>query len=252
MKTKVNLTGDKGRISAILQRPKLAEGQKCPLVILMHGFMSNKALQPLKGIAKALEVEGIASLRFDFDGHGRSEGRFQDMTVLTEIADAKAVWAYAESLDFVSKIALLGQSQGGVVAGMLAGELGASEVAALVQLSPAAVLKDDALSGVLMGKHYDPSNPPETLSVLFHKVGRGYFKVARTLPIYETSAKYDGPVCLIHGTDDRIVPYRYSEQYDAVYKDSVLHLLEGENHILSRQRGKVIVLSVEFLKDKLS
>ena len=63
MKTKVNLSGPKGRISALLQQPALAEGQKCPLVILMHGFMANKALQPLKGIAQALEAEGIASLR---------------------------------------------------------------------------------------------------------------------------------------------------------------------------------------------
>ena len=89
MKIKLQLTGDKGRISAILQRPELSVGQKCPLVILMHGFMANKALQPIKGIAKVLEAEGIASLRFDFDGHGRSEGRFCEMTVLTEIADAR-------------------------------------------------------------------------------------------------------------------------------------------------------------------
>ena len=251
MKTKVNLSGPKGRISALLQRPQLPDGQKCPLVILMHGFMANKALQPLKGIAKALEAEGIASLRFDFDGHGRSDGKFCEMTVLTEIEDAKVVFAYAKTLDFVSRIAFLGHSQGGVVAGMLAGELGAGEVTALVQLAPAAVLKDDALNGVLMGKTYDPSNPPEKLRVLFHSVGKCYFQVAQKLPIYETSSRYEGPVCLIHGTEDSIVPHRYSEQYDAVYKNSVLHILEGENHFLSKRRPEVISLSVEFLKDKL-
>lgn len=251
MKIKLQLTGDKGRISAILQRPELSVGQKCPLVILMHGFMANKALQPIKGIAKVLEAEGIASLRFDFDGHGRSEGRFCEMTVLTEIADARCVYDYARSLDFVDRIAFLGHSQGGVVAGMLAGELGADKVAALVQLAPAAVLKDDALAGVLMGKKYDPANPPETLSVFFHKVGRNYFKVAQQLPIYEVSSRYEGPVCLIHGKEDTIVPYRYSEQYHTVYKDSVLHLLEKENHVLSRRRNEVIGLSVDFLKNHL-
>lgn len=252
MITKLNLTGNKGRISAILQRPEPAEGQKCPLVILMHGFLANKNLQPLKGIAKALEAVGIASLRFDFDGHGRSEGLFSEMTVLTEIADARVVYDYVSTLDFVSKIAFLGHSQGGVVAGMLAGELGAEKVAALVQLAPAAVLKDDALNGVLMGKHYDPSCPPETLRVFFHRVGRDYFKVAQTLPIYEASSRYKGPVCLIHGKEDKIVPYHYSEQYDAVYENSTLHLLEGENHILSKRRGEVVALSVDFLKEKLS
>ena len=252
MKNKLTLQGDKGRIAVILQRPRLAEGTKYPLVILMHGFMANKSMQPLKAIADALETEGIATLRFDFDGHGRSEGKFFEMTVLTELADARLVFAYARSLDFVDRIAFAGHSMGGVVAGMLAAELGAREVRALVQLAPAAVLKDDALAGVLMGKRYDPENPPETLTVFFHKVGKDFFKVARELPVYEVSSRYEGPVCLIHGKDDTVVPYRYSEQYDALYKDSVLHLLDKENHLLSKRRREVVALTVDFLKEKLS
>ena len=43
--------------------------------------------QLARGLAKA----GIASIRFDFDGHGRSEGRKQDMTIEKELADARAV-----------------------------------------------------------------------------------------------------------------------------------------------------------------
>ena len=249
MKQKFSIDGPKGRISAVLNRPD--SPGPCPLVILMHGFMSNKNLQPLKGIARELELEGIASLRFDFDGHGRSDGPFHEMTVLTELDDAFRVFAFAEGLGF-TRIALLGHSQGGVVAGMLAGELGKEKVAALVQLSAAAVLRDDALQGVLMGKHYDPSDPPAFLRVLFHKVGRNYFTVAQTLPIYETSARYEGPVCLIHGKDDTIVPFSYSEKYHAIYKESDLHLLDGENHILSHRRKEVVRIAVDFLKEQLS
>lgn len=51
------------------------------------------------------------------------------MTVANEIEDAKKVYEYARSLDFVSDIALLGHSQGGVVASMVAGELGAENIA---------------------------------------------------------------------------------------------------------------------------
>ena len=217
----------------------------------MHGFMANKRLEPLKSIAASLQAVGIASLRFDFDGHGRSDGRFTDMTVLTEIADARAVYDYVRTLDFVDKVAFLGHSQGGVVAGMLAAELGAEKVCCVVQLAAAAVLKDDALNGVLMGKHYDPVNPPETLRVFFHKVGRDYFTVAQKLPIYETSTRYTGPVLLIHGTKDKIVPFSYSERYHEGYADSQLHLLDGENHFLSKCRKQVIALSVDFLRKNL-
>lgn len=252
MKTeRLSVPGPSGKLAATLCRPETTPGRKCPLVILMHGFMANQRMEPLKGIARVLGAAGIATLRFDFDGHGRSGGRFCDMTVRTELADARAIYDFAAGLDFVDRIALLGHSQGGVVAGMTAGELGADKIACLVQLAPAAVLRDDALNGVLMGKRYDPSDPPAYLRVFFHKVGRNYFKVAQTLPIFETSAAYTGPVCLIHGKEDRIVPYSYSERYHEVYPDSTLHLLDGENHILSRRRKEVVSVSTDFLKEHL-
>ena len=170
MLEKITIQG-KGVLSALIQKP--CADYRGPVVILMHGFMANKKLEPLKSIAKELEKKGIASLRFDFDGHGESQGRFRDMTVLTELDDARVVIDYVRQANSFDSIALVGHSQGGVVAGMIAGELG-DEIKALVQLAPAAVLKDDALQGVLMGRHYDPLNPPESLTVFFHRVGKRY------------------------------------------------------------------------------
>ena len=243
MTEKIQIQGT-GRLSALVQKP--VEDYRGPMVILMHGFMANKKMQPLKSIAQELERRGIASLRFDFDGHGESEGRFRDMTVLTELDDARAVINYVRTLDTIDEIALVGHSQGGVVAGMIAGEMG-DVIKAVVQLAPAAVLKDDALNGVLMGKRYDPSNPPETLSVFFHRVGKGYFQVAQTLPIYEQSSRYQGPVLLIHGNRDKIVPPSYSEKYHQMYTQSVFHLYEGENHVLSKCRKAIVGETVDFL-----
>ena len=244
MKKILTLSAGGNKLKAILQKPEGAES--CPLVILMHGFMANMRLEPLKSLAKELERRGIASLRFDFDGHGRSYGKFSEMTPLRELQDARDVFDYALSLPFASSISLCGHSQGGVVAGMLAGER-KDQVKCLVQLAPAAVLRDDALRGTLMGKSYNPANPPRTLSVLFHKVGRDYLTQAQTLPIYETSACYRGPVCLIHGKEDRIVPYSYSEKYHETYSCSELHLLSGENHIMSKKRKEVIRIAADFI-----
>jgi len=97
---------------------------KFNLVILMHGFTSNRGIEPsqlLYQLAQRFVAEGLGTLRFDFNGHGESDGRFQDMTVLNEIADGKAILDYARSLEGVENIYLLGHSQGGVVASMLAG-----------------------------------------------------------------------------------------------------------------------------------
>lgn len=244
-----NLEGSMGALSCVFTYPSNTEQKSFPVAILMHGFMANKRLEPLKSISKKLSALGIASIRFDFNGHGKSDGKFSDMTVLNEIEDAKKVFSYVRSLPETSKIGFLGHSQGGVVAGMLAGQLAGtgSEPSCLVQLAPAAVLKDDALNGVLMNKKYDPKNPPEILRVMFHKVGKQYFTVAQTLPIYEESAKYDGPVCLIHGTNDKIVPLEYGKRYKAVYHNCELHVIEKENHFLSKHRSEIIDLSCSFL-----
>jgi pimeloyl-ACP methyl ester carboxylesterase len=91
------------------------------------------------------------------------------------------------------KVALLGNSQGGVVASMVAGELGKKNISAVVLMAPAAVLRGDAIRGNTKGKTYDPLNPPEYVDLGNNlKLGRDYITTAFSLPIYETAAKYHG------------------------------------------------------------
>ena len=248
-------SGPHGGISSKLVLPEGfdVDKDKCPAVVLMHGFCAKKERPPLPVIAKALAKEGIASLLFDFDAHGASEGNFIDMTISSEIADAKAAADYLNSLAFVDKVAFLGHSQGGVVAGMLAGQLENSPLrpACLVQLAPAAVLKDDAIAGQCMYARYNPADPPEYVSVLFHKLGRKFILEAQKLPIYETSAEYSGKVCIVHGMKDRVVPVTYSEKYKAAYRDCELHLLEREGHMLNSDKKAITDIVVPFLKERL-
>ena len=118
---------------------------------------------------------------------------------------------------------------------MLAGKLSREGQApdALVLLAPAAVLKDDAIKGQCMNAKYDPQNPPEYVSVMFHKLGRGFIQEAQKMPIYETSSAYKGPVCIIHGTNDKIVPVSYSERYCEIFPGAEYNLLEGEGHMMT-------------------
>ncbi|CAN6984841.1 unnamed protein product, partial [Brassica oleracea var. botrytis] len=46
------------------------------VVVLCHGFKSDKNNTILKNVAAAIEKEGISSFRFDFSGNGESEGGF--------------------------------------------------------------------------------------------------------------------------------------------------------------------------------
>ena len=315
------IPGPKGRLQAILQLPDGFDRtrDRCTVVILMHGIMPNPVTIPLPHFARALVNSGFAALRFFFYGNWGSDGTNEEVTVPGEIEDARAVYRLVRSWPFADKVVLLGHSQGGVVAGMLAGQLAcqfqqeaaappdgsqpsatesdgplappdgpqsaqadpASALAqpteascaadlpsitltprpgiqaptpppdALILLSPGAVLKDYAREGRLFGLRVDPENPPERKRVLGYTIGRDYILTAQTLPIYETSALYTGPVCICHGTIDRIVPFRYSERYAAGYADARLHPIPGANHFYSFRRRRVDALLLAFLRARL-
>lgn len=105
---------------------------KVPFVILFHGFCDdrNEINFVHTELSRRLCERGIASVRFDFAGSGDSDGRFEDMTVSSEVEDGLAILDYVKSLDFVdqSRIAIHGLSMGGCVASMVAGPAGCGRV----------------------------------------------------------------------------------------------------------------------------
>ncbi len=224
----------------------------CPMVILMHGIFSSKDYGPMPQLAKGLAEAGIASIRFDFDGHGRSQGRKQDMTIEKELADARAIWDYVQSLPYVSGIGLLGHSQGGVIASMTAGQLAAENSAptGMVLLAPGSVIKEACQGGKFFNARFDPKNPPEYIRCWgMYRLGREYLVTTQQLDIYGTAAAYSGPVLLLHGNRDGIVPLWCSERFKHTYGDhATLTVVEGENHTITRRRNKVIAHTVDFFK----
>ena len=246
--TKVLIPGARGLLAAEVQMPENKGTGKCPITILAHGFGGDKNWHLMKLVSDSLQMHGIASIRFDFNGHGESEGDFKDMTVPNEIEDLKRVVRYALQLDGCNgKIGLLGHSQGGVVVSMTAGEMN-DTISAVTLLAPAAVLREDAIRGNTFGVLYNPINPPEYVELPGgRKLGREYILTAFRLPIYETAIRYQGAAFLIHGTGDRVAPYSYSERYKNIWKNSELHLMEEYDHGFSRHIEEIADLASNFL-----
>ena len=247
IRERVTIDGDHGKLQAVIQKPDLKPGQQCPMVVFCHGFGGTKEGPLFELITDSLQKHGIASIRFDFNGHGESEGKFEEMTVPNEINDAKKVVEYVRDLRYVSKIALVGHSQGGVVASMTAGEMG-SDISAVVLMAPAAVLRDDAIRGSTFGKQYNPLDPPEYVELWGpQRLGRNYIKTAFSLPIYETAANYHGPALIIHGNGDRIVPYTYGLRFHQQWKGSEYVLQEYFDHGFSQNIYRTTDIVSDFL-----
>lgn len=224
-------------------------GEIYDMAIIFHGFTANRNTSLLKEITNSLRDENIASVRFDFNGHGDSDGKFENMTVLNEIEDANAILNYVKTDPHVRNIYLVGHSQGGVVTSMLAG-LYPDLIKKVVLLAPAATLKSDALKGNTQGVTYNPDHIPDRLPFKDLTLGGFYLRIAQQLPIYEVSAQFTKPVCLIHGTDDTVVSPNASKKYDQIYQNSTLHLIEGADHYFSDNYQKNAVnLTADFLQN---
>lgn len=229
----LKIDGSMGKLNARLDLPELGDGQKCPLVIFCHGLAGNLDFHLWPLLAQPLNEHGIGVLRFDFNGCGKSEGKFQDMTASNEIYDLLDVIAWARKQPYTANISILGHSQGGVVAGMAAGRCGAIQIECLVLMSPAAVIRDDALRGSTQGAQYDPWHLDKPFYEIPGKglnIGRAYIQDAMDLPIYKTTGQYSGPAFIVSGMADRVVPYTYAERYAHVLKNSELTLVPGADH----------------------
>ena len=248
----VSIDGDHGKLSAIIQTPNKLTSY--PMVIICHGFTAEKNQDLLRALANNLEARGIASIRFDFNGHGDSEGDFQDMTVLNEIEDAKHVYAYVRDLPGVTSVSMAGHSQGGVVTSMVAGQLGADRIKCIALMAPAAVLREDALRGNIFTEHYDAVNPPEYVEIDHRdtkRLGRAYIKTAQTLPIYETAERFHGKAFMIHGTGDIVVPYTYSLRYKDIYPGSKVRLLKNFDHGFTQDIQKTAKIVADYFAKQL-
>ena len=188
---------------------------KIPAVIASHGFMGDRRNNAM--YADFYTSKGYALFIYDFNGGGirtKSDGRNEDMSVLTEIEDLKAVFNYVSALAFVDEndITLHGNSQGGFVSAYAAVEL-QEKVKRLILNYPAFSIPDDCNKGQNMDLKYDPENVPDVMKVgKIMTIGKRYVTDAQKQKPFDVMEGYQGPVLIIHGTKDKIVDVSYSKR----------------------------------------
>ena len=191
------------------------ESGKRPTVILSHS--SSLTHKAMAGYAYQLANEGYAAYCFDFCGgsdESQSDGDTKDMTVFTEIEDLRAVVNTIKTLDYVdtSRIYLLGSSQGGLVSALLAEEIA------------------DDLAGMVL--FYPAFNIPELVSKFsgMMSMSEAYINSIKDYDVWAHIGTFPKPVCIVHGTQDIIVPIANSEKAVTLYPKATLYKIDGANH----------------------
>ena len=232
------------RLHAKLELPQGKE--KCPLILIVHGITGHMEERHIKAAAEAALDMGIAALRVEMYGHGMSDGQFEDHTLFRWISNILAVADYAASLDFVTDLFITGHSQGGLLSIIAAG-MRPDMFKALIPLSPALSIPDQARKGLFLGLKMDPVNLPDEFIFKDKKLRGDCVAVAQMIYAEDLIRKYTGPVLLIHGDEDERVPVEYSIKANELYKNSRLVIIRGDNHGYDHHLDQVLDAYKKFL-----
>ncbi len=230
-KSELHASRDGIDIYGELLLPEGKEG-RMPTVIFCHGLRGH--YDDCLPYAEACASKGFACYCFDFIGGAlanQSGGSYQDMSVLTEIADLEAVVDMMLGLPTTdrSRLFLAGGSQGGLVSAMVAAR-NPSLARGLVLLFPA--FNIPSLVETVFKSLYDGdwSKVPDKISFAGFSVYKKYAEDAMGWDPYDTIGNYTGKVLILHGTADIVVPVSYSEKAVKTYVNARLEKLKGQGH----------------------
>ena len=245
------ITDDGIRLNATLDMPVHMEG-KCPLVIVIHGFTGNSEEPHIVAVSKMFNELGLATLRVDMYGHGKSDGQFRDHTLFKWMTNAMTVVDYARKLDFVTDIYLCGHSQGGLTV-MLTAALERERIKGLIPMSPATSIPEGARRGCILGIPFDTESIPDDfyLERKGMTLGGNYARVARTINVEDAIDQYKGPVLLVHGDADETVPVQCSIDAAKRYANADLNIIHGDTHCYDNHLDQVTAAIREWMEKQL-
>jgi len=210
---------------------------KSPTVVFLSGFKSDMEGAKALFLESVCQESGNAFIRFDYSGHGKSGGKFEDGTIGQWKNDALKI------IDELTKgpLVLVGSSMGGWI--MLLAALARPErIKGLVGIAAGPDFTEDLVwnqfsekqkhemsetGQVMIENCYDDKEPYQITQNLIEE-GRKHLLLQNKIAI-------TCPVRLIQGMKDEDVPYqtamRIAEKLES--EDVEVHLVKNGNHRMS-------------------
>ncbi len=229
------------------ERRAIAVRAQCgaaPGLLWLGGYKSDMKGTKAQALADWAAREGRACVRFDYSGHGESEGAFTDGTIGRWLAESLAVFdACCRGPQL-----LVGSSMGGWIALLLVralrrrGQTGPASLAGLVLIAPAVDFTEE-----LMLKRFTPEIKreledkgiwarPSQYSTEPYLVTRQLIEEGRDHLLLGGMIETGCPVRILQGVEDPDVPWQHAKALVArlACDDVVLTLVKDGDHRLSR------------------
>jgi len=224
----------------------------CKAVIVSHGFASNMMIT--FNYAKTFVKAGYIAVLYDFcmSGSGISSGKSTGMSVITEKENLIDVIDYVKRLDFVDEkhISLAGCSQGGLVS-VLAAAQREEDIESLFLYYPALCIPDDARRGCMITAKFNPEEIPDKFKVIFVKLSKKYAEDASKLNPYSEICKFQKPVLIVHGIEDKLVDISYSEMAEKQYPNCTLVRVHGDHGFMLKGFSASEKATLDYIKNQL-
>jgi len=222
------------RVAAILSRPSAATDR---IVVLCHGFLSNKNSTTNRTLTRLLADHGIGTFRFDFFGQGESEGAFEDITVSRAVSQASA------AIDVLAlhgnvRIGLAGSSFGGLVGILTTARR--PEVACLALKCPVVDFAEE------LRLEFGPAELAKWQATdTIPDITGGLQRIRLRYALYEDSLRHIAygpaqnirvPTLIVQGERDELVPLHQSRRlFDILAGEKRLNSLPDADHQFTRR-----------------
>ena len=230
-----------------------AQAGAAPGLLWLGGYKSDMKGTKAAALADWAAQAGRACVRFDYSGHGESEGTFTDGTIGRWLADSLAVFdACCQGPQI-----LIGSSMGGWLALLLTrelkrrGRMGDASVAGMVLIAPAVDFTEE-----LMWKRFTPEIKreledtgvwarPSQYAAEPYLVTRQLIEEGRKHLLLGGSIEVGCPVHILQGAQDPDVPWKHA--FALVHRlpaeDAVLTMIQDGDHRLSRPQDIARILA---------
>jgi pimeloyl-ACP methyl ester carboxylesterase len=225
------------RIAVDRHEPLKNNAQK-PGFLWLGGFKSDMSGAKATRLREWAQADDRFFMRFDYSGHGASEGRFEDGTLSRWLTEARLVLALAGARPML----LIGSSMGGYLALLLAKER-AGSIKGLVLVAPAADMTQ-ALMEPQIASHEEARRAIESDGVWLrpsqygdpYPITRKLIEDGRKHLLLPQGLDIDCPLRILHGDRDPDVPWQHGlRTFDAIRShDAQFILIKGGDHRLSR------------------
>jgi len=200
------------------------------ILIMAHGFTSNKNTTNFVKLSSMLGEKEIASFRFDIWGHGESDGKFENITVSEAVDDILKAIKFVKQLGY-KNVGLLGSSFGGISSIMAS-----SKTADLSFLCLKSPVSDywELEKGRYTQKELDDwktkgSREYEDDGKLI-KLNYSFVEDFDNNNAYEVAKNIKIPTLIVHGDMDNDVPYFQSQKLVSILSNANLITIEGADH----------------------